>query len=187
MKYVLLVVLAIVVAPTADAQPESAYYGLALGSFDFQQDDPLGNEVFADTTDSYRLMVGYQFGEHLAVEGAWGKTSTIVDSTLIFGPPPVDFRSEIQGLTIRLLGVLNFDSGVTLLGGIGYADMTQDVDLVDQGVTVVSNEQDVGEVTYYAGAQYDWERFAIRLGYEKYDVSGGIDIEETSVVFFYKL
>jgi hypothetical protein len=42
-------------------------------------------------------------------------------------------------------------------------------------------------VTYFAGAQYDWDRFAIRLGYEKYDFGGDVDVDETSVTFWYKL
>jgi hypothetical protein len=50
-----------------------------------------------------------------------------------------------------------------------------------------SSDSSGGEVTYFAGAQYDWDRVALRLGYEKYDFSGGIDVKETSLTFFYKL
>lgn len=178
-------------ASTATAQPESAYYGLALGAFDYQEDPAFGLPI-TDTTDSWRVMVGYQFGEHLAVEGGLGKTGvlrqtdTIVDPMV--GPVTIDQSTEFSSLMIRLLGVINLDSGVTLLGGIGYANGNQDFDISFSvpGIPPASGDQDFGEPTYYAGAQYDWDRFAIRLAYEKYDFSRA-DVEETSVVFFYKL
>jgi Outer membrane protein beta-barrel domain len=192
MRYVLVMVLAIAVVPAGGAQPASAYYGLAYGSFDYSEDDGLGNEIVTDTTDSYRLMVGYQFNEHLAFEGGWGKTSSIVDSTAFDAGPPfgivaIDFHSDIEILTVRFLGVLPFDSGITMLGGLGYADMKQDVTIDYIGFGQQSYDVDGGEVTYFAGVQYDWERVALRLGYEKYDMGNGVDIAETSLAFFYKL
>jgi hypothetical protein len=88
---------------------------------------------------------------------------------------------------IRMLGVMNFDSGFTVVGGIGYAEMNQD--FVIDGQTA---DQDVGEPTYYVGAQYDWDRFGLRLAYEKYEFPGGAfnddgDIKETTLTFFYRL
>ena len=97
MKQLLLALLVLTVAPLAHAQPESAYYGVSLGAFDYEEEDSLGGEVFADTASSYRLMVGYQFME------------------------------------------------------------------------------------------YDWDRVAVRLAYEKFDFDGDVDVAETSISFFYKL
>ena len=186
-------------ASTATAQPESAYYGLSVGSFDYSEEpEPPFFTGIDDSASSWKLMVGYQFSEHLMVEGALGKTSVISDRATIsdpfLGPPfTVDFNTEFQSLVVRLLGVMNFDSGLTVLGGIGWAEMNQDIDLVDNrpGVPGVSGDQDVSEPTYFAGVQYDLDRFAIRLAYEKYDFDTPFftegDIEETSVTFFYKL
>jgi hypothetical protein len=131
-------------------------------------------------------MVGYQFSEHLAVEGGWGKTGDIVDTLEL--PPfgDFEFRSEFEILTIRLLGVLPFDNGVTLLGGLGYADMKQKVTISDSTFSS-SGESSGNEPTFFAAAQYDWERVAVRLGYEKYNFDGDVDVAETSVSFFYKL
>jgi OOP family OmpA-OmpF porin len=191
MRILLLALLALVTAPVY-GQAESAYYGVALGSFDYEEGDGFGGELFGDSVSSYRLMVGYQFMEHLTVEGGYGKTGTIRDSaTLIFSGPgggsfPLDFSSEFSILTIRLLGVLPFDNGVSLLGGIGYADLKQDIDFTFAG-TPSSTEQTGNEPTYYLGAQYDWDRVAVRLGYEKYDFEGDIEVKETSLTFFYKL
>ena len=189
-------------ASTATAQPDSAYYGLSLGSFDYEEDavQPFFSGV-SGNTDSWRIMVGYQLLEHMAVEGGLGKTSAIRDTaTLTFvpapGAPPVtetlDISTEFSSLMIRMLGVLNFDNGVTLVGGIGYAEMNQDFFLSDQAGNSESFDQDVGEPTYYVGAQYDWDRFGLRLAYEKYEFPGGAfnddgDINETTLSFFYRL
>ena len=189
-------------ASTATAQPESAYYGLALGSFEYQEDAFPGffSGVDADT-DSWRLMVGYQLLDHLAVEGGLGKTSAIRDTVVVTSPGPpgsppttdtLNYTTEFSSLMIRMLGVINFDSGITVLGGIGYAEMNQDFFLSDQQGNSASFDQDVGEPTYYAGVQYDLDRFAVRLAYEKYEFPGGFfnddgDIKETTLTFFYKL
>jgi predicted porin len=184
MKHLLLALLVLAVAPTVEAQYESAYYGLSLGEFDYEAS---GGAV-ADTTSSYRLMVGYQFMEHLTVEGGWGQTGDIEDGVLYFGVP-ANFHSEFEILTIRLLGVLPFDNGLSLLGGLGYADSEEKITLVNANDPGDSIEQEISsnDPTYYVAAQYDWDRVAVRFGYEKYDFDGDLDVAETSVTFFYKL
>jgi hypothetical protein len=138
----------------------------------------------------------------LAVEGGLGKTSALRDTTVVTTPgfppgsPPtidtINYTTEFSSLMIRMLGVMNFDSGITVLGGIGFAEMNQDFHLSDQFGNSDSFDQDVGEPTYYAGVQYDLDRFAVRLAYEKYEFPGGFfnddgDIKETTLTFFYKL
>ena len=51
-----------------------------------------------------------------------------------------------------------------------------------------------GQLTYYVGAQYDWNRVAVRLSYEKFDFNSetalifvGADAHEVALTFFYKL
>lgn len=187
MKNLLLALLVLGVASAVEAQPDSAYYGLTLGEFDYQENDFLGNSVIDDTVSVYRLMVGYQFMEHLTVEGGYGKTGTIRGSV-----GNVDVNTEIKALTIRLLGVISFDD-FSLLGGLGYADLKQDFDLTNRtNGAQLSNDFTANEPTYYFGAQYDWDRVAVRLAYEKYDFDIGlfsddVKVSETSVTVFYKL
>ena len=102
---------------------------------------------------------------------------------------PANFHSEFEILTIRLLGVLPFDNGLSLLGGLGYADSEEKITLVNANDPGDSIEIEISsnDPTYYVAAQYDWDRLAIRLGYEKYDFDGDLDVAETSVTFFYKL
>jgi hypothetical protein len=191
MKYLLLLVSALALAPSAYAQYDTAYYGVALGGFDYSEENFIGERLFDASGDSYRLMVGYLFNEHMAFEGGYGKARSLTDSSDFesFGTPfTVNFRSEFKILTVRFLGVLPFENGITLLGGLGYADMDQDAvyDLVGIGEQPLETED--GVPTYFAGVQYDWDRVAVRFAYEKYgDYDDVIGIEETSVAFFYKL
>lgn len=195
MKHLLLALLALPalgVVSTVEAQAGAAYYGLALGNFDFEENNFLGipGAQVSDKVSSYRLMVGYQFMEHLSVEGGYGKVGAIRDTTTVatFPAGTVDLsaRYEFKMLTIRLLGVLPFDNGVSLLGGLGYNDLRVDLDVTD-GVISRSFDNSTNEPGYYFGAQYDWDRVAVRLAYEKFDFGGDTDVNETSIVFFYKL
>ena len=183
--------LALAAAPSADAQPESAYYGISLGEFDYT-DNGFGEDFFSDSVSAWHLMVGYQFMEHLAVEGAYGQSSTIRDTRTFPGLLPgqtdeVEFVSELERiLTIRLLGVLPFDNGVSLMAGIGYADVKQDIAVNVNGALALSGEVSGNNPAYYVGAQYDWDRVALRLAYEQYDFEDA-DATEISLTFFYKL
>jgi OmpA-OmpF porin, OOP family len=191
MRTLLLALLALAVAPSAiEAQPESAYYGLALGTFDYDESVGFDSQRISDSTSSWRAMVGYQFMEHLTVEGGYGQTGTIRDTaalpTFPSGTVDLTFAYEFKILTVRLLGVLPFDNGLSLLGGLGYSDMKLDFDITD-GVDTLSGDNNSNEPGYYIGAQYDWDRIAVRVGYEKFDFDGDVDVTETMITFFYKI
>ena len=189
----LLALLASMITSLAHAQPESAYYGLSIGEIDYADSESVFGATFADTVSSWRLMVGYQFMEHLGVEGSYGESSTIRDTVTFTSPDgteSVDLGFETQYgqlLTIRLLGSLPFDNGFSLMAGIGYIDYEQDASLTVDGVPYGTADFSDGRPSYYFGAQYDWDRIALRLGYEKFDLEGNVDTEEVSLTFFYKI
>ena len=187
MKHTLLALLAFAAASAAQAQSGSAYYGLSIGEFDYDE----GEGGFADSVSVYRLMISYLFNDHLAVEGGYAETSTLRDAQTFFSPQlgqfDLAFESDFKILTVRLLGVLPFDNGISLLGGFGYADSKQDITLDAGPFGQQSGDIDENAPAYYVAAQYDWDRAAVRLGYEKYDFDGGLDVIETSITFFYKL
>ena len=185
MKY-LVAILAFGAWSVAHADEGSAYYGLALGTFDYSEQS-IDGDFPDDSARGYHLLINYQFLEHLAVEGGYGKSGSLRDSaTFLPGPVDVTIRTDFKMLTVRLLGVLPFDNGITLLGGLGYADIDQDLDVTINGQPA-SGSNSGSEPAYYLGVQYEWDRFAIRLGYEKYDLSGDVDLKEKSIVFFYKI
>jgi hypothetical protein len=185
--------LALAAAPAAHAQEGTAYYGLSIGEFDYS-DSSFTVEPFSDSVTTWHLMVGYQFLDHLSVEGAYGESKTIRATQTFPGLLPglqdeVTYETGLDRiLTIRLLGVLQFgDSGISLLGGLGYADVKQEIDITVNRQPFLSGDVSANNPTYYGAVQYDWERIAVRLGYEKYDFDGDVDASETSLTFFYKL
>ncbi|HEX7237309.1 MAG TPA: outer membrane beta-barrel protein [Gammaproteobacteria bacterium] len=182
----LLALLTLGAAPAVHAQDGSAYYGVSLGEFNYSETGDID-----DTASSWKLSINYQFLDHLAVEGAYGQTgdfhSTITVPTFPVGTVDLDFKAEYSRIfAIRMLGILPFKSGVSLMGGLGYSQMKFKVDLSD-GQSSVSIDQDENNLGYYAGVQYDWDRFAMRLGYEMFDLDSGRDANETMLSFFYKL
>ena len=87
MKKPITALLALASTTVVEAQlGTTAYYGIALGSFDYEVSPSPFFSGYSDKVDSWRAMVGYQFNEHLAVEGGYGKTSTIV-GTAVLGSP----------------------------------------------------------------------------------------------------
>jgi outer membrane protein with beta-barrel domain len=183
-----LALLVFAAAPAAHAQDGTAYYGLAIGEFDYEDNFFNGFEGFSDSVSTWHLQVGYQFLEHLAVEGAYGESKTIRDTNILLGDQ-VSYETGLDRiLTIRLLGVLPFGkSGFSVMGGLGYADIKQDIDIAVNGQPLLHGDVSANNPVYLLGAQYDFERLAVRLGYEKYDFGGDVDAAETSLTFFYKL
>jgi len=187
--YIALGLLVLAATPAVHAQDGTAYYGLSIGELDYNDSD-----VFSDSVSTWHLMVGYQFLEHLSVEGAYGQSSSIRDTAIFPGIFPgqqdeLSYSTELDHiLTIRLLGVLPFeDAGISLMAGVGYADIDQQIDVGLNGAPLASGDVSANNPAYYAAVQYDWERVAVRLGYEKYDFDGDVDAEETTLSFFYKL
>lgn len=187
----LLALTAWALTPVVQAQPDSAYYGLSIGEFDYSED--AFGDVFQDSVSSWRLMVGYQFMEHLAVEGSYGETSTVRDNFLFTSTNPpatfdLSFESEISKiLTVRILGTLPFDNGVTLMAGLGYLDFEQQIVFSVDGVPQLSGELNDNRPAYYFGVGYDWDRVGLRLAYEKFDFDGDVDANEISLTFMYKI
>jgi hypothetical protein len=191
-KHILLLhaLLPLTLVPAVDAQPESAYYGVSIGEFAYS--DLAFGQTFNDSVGSWRLMLGYQLLEHFALEGSYGETSTVRDtaSGSLPGSPELGIETEIDNfLTFRVLGTLPFDNGLSLMAGFGFFVFEQDIILSVNGVPDLSGEvgNDRGRPAYYVGAQYDWDRVALRLGYEKFDFDGAASAEEVALSFFYKL
>ena len=87
-----------------------------------------------------------------------------------------------------------FDNGLSLMAGVGFLNFEQEVALSFNGAPFLSGEVDKGgTLAYYVGVQYDWDRVALRLSYEKWDFDSGAvlvfvgaDAQEVALSFFYK-
>ena len=183
--------------PAIEAQPESAYYGLSIGEFDYSDRAAGLGGKFNDSASSWRVVIGYQLVEHFALEGSYGKTSTLRDTASGSAPSTeLGFETEIDKIfSFRLLGTFPFDNGLSLMAGVGFVNLEQDIALSINGAPFFRGEADKsGQLAYYAGAQYDWDRVALRLSYEKLDFSSeaalsfvAADAQEVALSFFYKL
>ena len=187
----LLALVVLSAAPALHAQDGTAYYGVSIGEIDYSDSESVLGATFSDSVSSWRLMVGYQFMEHLGVEGSYGESSTVHDNVaFVLGGESIDLGFETgydKILTIRLLGTLPFDNGFSLMAGLGYADFDQGASLRVNGEVVATADFSDNRPAYYFGAQYDFDRIALRLGYEKFDLDGDVDTEEISLTFFYKI
>ena len=189
--------LAWALTPTIEAQPGSAYYGASIGEFDYSDRAAGLGGVFNDSVDSWRVTIGYKLFEHFAFEVNYGKTSTVRDT--VSGPPPgsteLGFETELSKiLGFRALGTVPFDNGLSLMAGVGFLGFEQEVALSVNGAPFLSGEVDKGgQLAYYVGVQYDWDRVALRLSYEKWDFDSGAvlvfvgaEAQEVALSFFYK-
>jgi hypothetical protein len=192
-----LALLAWCLTPAIEGQLDSAYYGLSIGELDYSNRAAgLGGKL-GGSTESWRVMIGYQFLKHFAFEGTYGKTGTVVDAAQGLLPSnELRFDTELSKiLGFRALGTVPFDNGLSLIAGGGFVYIEQYVALSINGAPFLSGDIDRGgQLTYYLGAQYDWERVAVRLSYEKLDFNKeaavifvGADAHEVALAFFYKL
>lgn len=193
-----LALLAWALTPAVEAQLESAYYGVSIGEFDYSDRAAGLGGKFNDSASSWRLMIGAQLTEHFALEGGYGETST-VRATALSSSPAIEFGLETKLhriFTIRGLGTLPFDNGLSLMAGLGFFTFEQDIAFSINGAPFVSGDVDpegFGNFAYYVGAQYDWDRVALRLSYEKWDFGSDsrlvfvdADAQEVALSFFYK-
>ena len=192
-----LALVASALTPTIEAQLESAYYGVSIGELDYSnQPAGLGGKL-GGSADSWRVTIGYQFLTHFAFEGTYGKTGTVRDTAQGLVPShELGFETELtQILGFRALGTVPFDNGLSLIAGGGFVYIEQDVALSINGAPFLGGEVDRGgQLTYYVGAQFDWDRVAVRLSYEKFDFNReaalifvGADAHEVALTFFYKI
>jgi len=192
-----LALLASALTPAIEAQPDSAYYGLSIGEFDYSDRAAGLPGVFNDSVDSWRVTIGYQFLKHFAFEGSYGKTSTIRDTVPGLAPGSTfAFETELDKiLGFRALGTFPFENGLSLMAGMGFVGFEQDVALSLNGAPFLGGEIEEDYLpAFYFGVQYDWERVALRLSYEKWDFDSGAqaafvgaEAEEVALTFFYKI
>jgi hypothetical protein len=189
--------LAFALTRALEAQPESAYYGVSIGAFDYSDRAAGLGDKFHGSASAWRATIGYQFLTHFAFEGSYGETSTL--SAMAKGAQPsteLEFETEFSKiLGFRALGTFPFDNGLSLMAGAEFVYIEQDLALSINGIPFFSANVDRnGQLAFYLGAQYDWDRVAVRLSYQKFDFSSeaaaafiAADGHEVALSVFYKL
>jgi hypothetical protein len=177
MKRLMCLVLVVAFARAAAAQEaeedRGPYLGLSLGSFNYEQENGEFGIFVEDTTPGYRIIGGYRFNDHFALEGTWGENPNLEDTT-VFSNGTVGVRGEYEVRTVRALGILPLGDKVSLYGALGYYDAVLDATVTSSLVS--SRPYDVEDTsdgaTLALGVQFDLERVDIRAELEKFLDSG---------------
>jgi OmpA-OmpF porin, OOP family len=124
-----------------------------------------------DEDQGYKLLVGWRPLRWFALEasytdlgGASSNTNVVCVAAIGF-PCPTELSADVRSTQIAALGlwpVGDFDLFARL--GANYWDA--DAKIADGAVTIVRSSEDDVDVVYGGGAQYRYERLALRLEYE---------------------
>lgn len=195
LAFVMAIGLAHVAAAQEDARGENRgpYLGLSLGSFSYEKDDPPFGIHVDDTTSGYRIIGGYRFSDHFALEGNWGETGDLADSVTVptsQGDSGIDLKGEYEVLTIRALGIIPLGEKLSLYGGIGYYDAELDATVTIHNLTGGLGPYDVedgaGGATIVGGVELKLKRMNIRAEMEKFNGNENSDAWAFNVGMLFK-
>lgn len=184
-------------AGTAANAQETIYIGLGAGLLDYSEgtSDPLLGEI-SDNVLSLKLIGGFEFSEHFAMEINYGEMNQIRDGGSGNIPPLGDVSEsitlDIKTSTLRALGQLPLDWAV-LIGSLGYfnADTGFSETLITECCGTLSNAGSFNDdgMTASLGLEWRFGRFGtsygVRIEYEWWDIEG-VDMASTGVVFTYR-
>ena len=195
MRRLLVLSFALAGTTTAFAQ-ESIYVGIGVGTFDYQESfvSSIVGRV-ADEVTIRKLMGGFEFNEHLALEINYAKTDDIRESGTQNVPPFGDVTDNLaQDFTITSLtavGQLPFEWGA-LLAGLGYFSSENDFtdtltsDCCDP--SIIGGKINDDGLTGLLGIEWRFGRFgtryAVRLEYQWWDLSDA-DSSAAGLTFSY--
>jgi len=200
MKPFIWIVIAIGVAHVASAQEDARdpdrgpYVGFSLGSFSYEQQDPVV-VLLDDTTSAYRIIGGYRFSDHFALEGSWLKTGDLEDSFTrstsqgdVFG---INVKGDYDVRTVRALGILPLNDKVSLYGGLGYYDAELDATVTSQNLTGPgpgSYAVEAGDdgATIVGGVEFKLKRMDIRAEIEKFNAKENSDAWDFNVGMLFR-
>jgi len=187
--------LAILIATPAWSQDAGFYLGASIGQSrvkDFCDDS--GGFSCDDKDTAWKLLGGYQFNRHLAVEAGYTDLGEIGLSGALSG---VSVRGTIEVTAFELMGVgsIPLMDRFSLYGKLGlyHAETKQNVTGSLGAVTVTDNEKEKNtDLTFAFGARFDITRnLGVRAEWQRYlDVGGGEigedDVDVLSVGLLYR-
>ena len=184
MKHLIWVGLSLAFAQAAAAQDrDGAYMGASAGSFSYEEVDEFDDSVLEDTALAYRILGGYRFNDHFALEGGWGKTESLAESFTDFIPPfgniTLNIGAEWEILTVRALAFAPFGK-FSLMGGLGYYDADVEVTASAFGVSGSDTASQDG-ATLVGGFEFNLERIDIRTELEWFDVDESSEAWDVSI------
>ncbi|MFA5371571.1 MAG: OmpA family protein [Sideroxydans sp.] len=198
----------VMASPYALAEDYSFWYGgLNVGQSSARIDEStitaelagagLATSIFEkdETNLAYKLFGGYQFSQHLAVEGGYfnlgqfGYTATTVPAGTLAG------TIKLQGLNLDLVGLWPITEKFSAFGRVGMNYAQAKDSFTSTGAVnlpIIANPEETG-VNYKAGLglQYDLTRaLGLRAEVERYRIKDGVgnkgDINMLSVGLVYR-
>jgi hypothetical protein len=182
--------IALAIAPFAHAQPLSGgFVGFGVGSYSYKETSA-GTTVIDENSSSWHALGGYEFNDHFAFEGSWGKSGklqgSVDDFVPGFGPATLSVTEKYETYTLRAVGMLPFKK-VKLLGGLGYYSSQIDLTVRVEGLGEFSDNgmSDDGAMAAL-GVEYDLDRMYVRAEYDWFDTPSGVDASEISLNVLFK-
>ena len=200
MKPFIWIVITIGAAHVASAQEDARdedrgpYVGLSLGSFSYEEADPFVGQL-DDTTSAVRIIGGYRFSDHFALEGSWLKTGDLEDSFTrstsqggVFG---INVKGDYDVRTIRALGILPLNDNVSLYGGLGYYESELNATVTSQTLTAPgpgSYDVEAGDEgsTIVGGVEFKLKRISIRAEIEELNTKKESDAWDFNVGMLFR-
>ena len=160
---------------TAFAHAEEGFYvGAGVGLTQIEDDE--AGLSFDDSAIGWRVLAGYQFTDHFAIEGGYFDSGEAEDSILGF-----DVDIELTGFTVFGVGIIPLNDAWELFGKAGYYDGE-----AEASVLGVSVDDDESGLVLGVGARYNFgNNVAVRGDFDWFDTeadriwSVGIGIEYT--------
>ncbi|HEY6641567.1 outer membrane beta-barrel protein [Povalibacter sp.] len=157
------------------ASETGLYAGASFVQTKFDHDWAMGSNTSIinvdDEDQGYKVLVGWRpirwfalEASHADLGGASSNTSVVCVAAVGF-PCPTKLSADVRSTQIAALGLWpagDFDLFARL--GANYWDA--DARIADGSVTIARDSEDDVDVVYGAGAQYRYERLALRLEYE---------------------
>ena len=134
------------------------------------------NTSLDEDDTSYKITVGYDYSKNIAIEAAYvnfGDFNLDANETGVANPLVGRFDADTDGVSLAVVGKLPLANNFSLLGKIGayYWNSDTDTSVTQSGAPVAINEvdDDGTDFFYGVGAQYDFNQFAVRAEYERYN------------------
>ena len=145
-------------------QMRGAYIGAGVSSLSHTQPADVAGPELSDDTGAFRLVGGYRFNDHYAVDAGFGTTA--------------DIKRTFSAVSVRGVALLPV-SIVDLFGGAGYYEATfnksvlsgaDGFDQTDSGATLIG------------GLVFNLPRVSIRGEYEWFDTGGAREASSIGVL-----
>ena len=184
---VLAVAAAMTVGAPALAQDGRFYLGLALGQS--QADiDCAGTTACEDSDTAWKVLGGYQFSRHFALEGGYADLGEVTASVGAFGGiPAADVSIEATVLELVGVGLLPVAERFSVYGKLGLYMAETDVTVTFAGLGPVRRSDDNTDLTFGFGLRYDFTpNLGVRGEWQRYsdvsaDAFGESDLDVISI------